>query len=322
MQLSNGTSTLQVCMFQSDTTRECSCQMALLLHKSVCFKQTSRVSATLRWNFYFTSAYVTHRHHAWVQLSDGTSTSKVFVFQTDITRDCSFQMALILHKCVWFKQTSRVSPTVRWLFACTSVYISNRHEAVRNFQMALLLHKDVCFKQKLRVSLAVRWEFYFTSVYVWNRRYAWEQMSNGTSTAQGCILQTDIMRERSSHMELILHKCVCYKHTSRVSAAVRWHFSTSQVCMFTTYMRHECNSQMALRLHKLVYISKWHDAWVQLSDGTSTSLVCMVQSDTTRECNCQMGLLLKADDRLWKHCIVFFDSFRFANDSLRYYEIR
>jgi hypothetical protein len=225
--------------------------MALLLHKCVCFTQTSRANAPVRWHFYFASLYVAIIHHAWVQLSDGTSTLQVCMLQSYTTRECSSMMALLLQKCVCCTHTSRVSATVRWHSYFKSVYVSNkhhawvqpsygssnahvyifsnRHEAVRSFQMALQLHKAVIFKHKLRLSLAVRWGSYFTSVYVSNKQYAWEQMSDGTSTSQVRIFQTNITRECSSHMELLLHKCVCYTQTSRVSAVVRWHLYFTSV---------------------------------------------------------------------------------------------
>jgi hypothetical protein len=231
-----------------------------------------------------------------VQLYDGTSTSKVCMFQTDITRDCGFQMALLLHTCVCFKNKSRASPAVIWNFEYTRVYISNRHEAVRSFHMALLLHKAICFKQKLRVSLAVRWVFYFTSVYISSRKYAWEQMPSGTSISQVRIFQTDITRECSSQMELQLPKCVCYKQTSRVSAAVRCHFYFTsvyvsdrheawvhlsdgsyhpQACMFQTRMR-RCAALIWHFYCTSVYVANRHHAWVQLSDDTSTPQVYML----------------------------------------------
>jgi hypothetical protein len=287
--------------------------MALLLHKCVCFIQTSRANATVRWHFYFASLYVAIIHHAWVQLSDGTSTSQVCMFWTNITRECSSMMALLLQKCVCCTHTSRVSATVRWHSYFKSVYVSNKHhawvqtviwlfECTRVYifkhtwggaqlsdgtstsqgcnlqtqttlefscQMGLLLHKCVCFKQTICMRANVRLHFYFASAYISNKHYAWVQLSHGTSTSQVCMLHTDITRECSCQMALILHKCVCLNHTCDKSAATRWHFHLTRV-----------------------YISKWHEAWVQQSNCTSTSLVFMFQYETTRECNCHMALLL------------------------------
>jgi hypothetical protein len=86
----DGTSTSQVCMFRTDIPHESSCQMALLLHTAVCFKQTLRVRAVVKWHFFFTSLYVSIRHHARMQLSDGTSTLQVCMLQSYTTRECSW----------------------------------------------------------------------------------------------------------------------------------------------------------------------------------------------------------------------------------------
>ena len=128
-QLSNGTSTSNVCMFQTYVTIECNRHAALLLHIAIRFKMTLRLSAAVRWHFYFTSLYVSIRHHTWVHVSYATSTSQVCMFQTYITHACSCPMALLLHKCVCTKQTSRVRATVRWHFYFTSVFVSKWHRA-------------------------------------------------------------------------------------------------------------------------------------------------------------------------------------------------
>ena len=145
---SYSTSTSQVCMFRTDITRERSCQMAFLLYKAVCVKQPVRVSAAVKWHFYFSSVYVAQRHHARMQLSNGTSTLQVCMFQSDTTRECSCQMALLLHKSVCFKQTSRVSAYLT-IPNSTSKVCMFKSDITRecSYQMALLLHKCVCFIQ-------------------------------------------------------------------------------------------------------------------------------------------------------------------------------
>ena len=169
-------------MLHTYITRECSCQMAFLyftslyvynIHETrvqqsdgtstsqtcVYFKMTWCVSATVRWHFYFTSLYGSIRHNAWVQLSDGTPTAQVCMFQTHMRRECTCQMAVLIHKRLRFKQAWGGAQ----LLNCTSTsqvcmnqtYITiacSRHEV-------LLLHKTICFKMTFRVSAAVRWHF-------------------------------------------------------------------------------------------------------------------------------------------------------------------
>jgi hypothetical protein len=211
IQLSDGTSTLHVCMCQSYTTRECSCHMPLLRHTSVCLKQTSRVSAALWWHFYFKSVYVSNRHHAWLRLPDGTPTSHVCMFQKQITRESSCHMELRIHTCVYFKQTWG-GAQLSYGTATSQGYMFQT-EITREFscQMGLLLHKCIYFVQKIRVRANAIWHFYFTSAYISNRHYAWVQLSDGTSASQVCMLQTDITRECSCQMSLLLHKCVCFR---------------------------------------------------------------------------------------------------------------
>ena len=172
-QLSDGTSTSHGCVFQTDSTRSCSRQMTLLLYKSVCFNQTSRANAAVRWHFYFTSLYVSIIHHAWVQLADGTSTSQVCMFQTDITRECSSMMTLLLQKCVCFIHTSRVTAAARWHSYFTSVYVSKIHHAWVQLSYGSS-NAQVCILQTdMRRCAAFRWHFYGTRLYVSNRNYAW-----------------------------------------------------------------------------------------------------------------------------------------------------
>jgi hypothetical protein len=172
VQLSDGTSTSQVCMCQTEVTGGCSRQMAFLLHNRVCFKMTSRVSAAVRWHFLFTRVYVSNKHEA--------------------VRICL--LALIIHKCVCSKQAWGVRAVVWWHFYFTRLYGSDRHETVRSFQMALLLHKFVCFEQKSRAGAAVRWHFCFTSVYVSKWHRAWVPLLDGTSHSQVCMFQTNMTR--------------------------------------------------------------------------------------------------------------------------------
>jgi hypothetical protein len=183
---------------------------------------------------------------------------------------------------------------------------------VRSFQMAHLLQTCVCFKHTLLLSATVMRHFYFTLLYVSKWHYAWVQRSDGTSTSQVYMSQLDTTRECMCHMPLLLHKCVCFKHISRMRVAARWHFyftsvyvpnrrhawgqpsdgtSTSQVCLFQNDIARECNYQMALLIHNVVCVKHtWGGA--QLSAGASNSQVCMFQTCMRCECSCLMALLI------------------------------
>jgi hypothetical protein len=185
--------------------------MALQLHKAVIFKHKLRLSLAIRWGSCFTSVYVSNIQYAWEQMSDGTSTSQARIFQTNITRECSSHMELILHKCVCYKHTSRVSATVIWHFYFTSVYVPDIHEAWVHLSYGSYNSQASMCQTCMRWCAAFRWHIYFKSVYVSNVQYYWVQPSWGTSTSHCYTFQNDITRECSCQMALIIHKFVCVK---------------------------------------------------------------------------------------------------------------